>query len=161
MIGGNFSNIQGTAINGIARLNADGTLDTGFSPTVNNQVYAISIQSNGKIIIGGSFSSVSGVNRSNVARLNADGTLDSSFNASTTNNVWPNTGWVWSIAVQSDGKILLGGDFENYNGVSINRITRINVNGTLDTSFTPPSFSIISIWSIALQSDGKVLVGGV
>ena len=64
----------------IARLNADGTLDTGFNPNANNDVYSIALQADGKILLGGRFTTIGGVQRNYIARLNADGTLDTGFN---------------------------------------------------------------------------------
>ncbi len=70
-------------------------------------------------MIGGCFSSYNGRSRNRIARLNSDGSLDTGFD--------PGTGadnWVQSVAVQSDGKILIGGGFTSYNGTSRNRIAR-------------------------------------
>ena len=99
----------GQARNYIARLNADGTLDTGFNPNADGYVYSIALQADGKILIGGCFTTIGGVTRNRIARLNADGTLDTGFN--------PNAnGHVYSIALQADGKILVGGDFTTIGG---------------------------------------------
>jgi uncharacterized delta-60 repeat protein/prepilin-type N-terminal cleavage/methylation domain-containing protein len=160
IIGGYFTSINGISRSYLARLNTDGTLDAGFNPNVNNQVYAIRLQSDGKVIIGGSFTSVGGTSRNNIARLNSDGSLDTGFNANTSNDVWPNLAWVWAIAIQGDGKILLGGIFGQVNGVNRNRIARLNSNGTLDTGFDPGSGANADIYSIVVQDDGKIMVGG-
>ncbi len=91
IIGGSFTSIQPTggaaqiARNYVARLNADGTLDSAFNPGVNGIVYAIAVQANGQIVIGGSFTSVQPngaagpTTRNRIARFNADGSLDTSF----------------------------------------------------------------------------------
>src|SRR5437667_5149455 len=70
---------------------------------------------------------------------------------------------VRAVVVQSDGKILVGGDFTTLspNGgatVTRNRIARLNPDGTLDTAFNPNSND--TVYSMALQADGKILVGG-
>src|SRR3984893_7670066 len=72
-------------------------------------------------------------------------------------------GAVRVVVVQPDGKILLGGDFTTLSpngGVAVtrNRIARLNPDGTLDTAFNPNANS--SVTSIAVQADGKILVGG-
>ena len=109
LIGGGFTTIGGVTRNRIARLNADGTLDTGFNPNAERGVYSIAVQADGKILIGGFFTTVGGVTRNRIARLNADGTLDTTFN--------PNANsYVNSIAMQADGKILIGGDFTTIGG---------------------------------------------
>jgi len=138
LIGGDFSTMNGTNRNNIARLNADGTLDSSFDPGTGvsgNQggISDVVVQSDGKVLIGGYFTSVNGTNRNNLARLNADGSLDSSFNPGTA--IGGESGYdgsVASIALQPDGKVLAGGYFTNANG---NSITRFNANGTLDSSF--------------------------
>ncbi len=78
---------------------------------------------------------------------------------SATDEFDPNAnGTVYSLAVQSDGKIVVGGEFTRIGGVTKNYIARLNSDGTLDASFNPSANSQVS--SIALQSDGKILVGG-
>ncbi len=157
VIGGNFTSINGVGRSRIARLNADGTLDTSFDPGsgANNQVLTILIQPDGKIIAGGQFTSYNGSGRSRIARINTDGSLDTSFDPGT-----GALGQVLSLALQSDGKVFIGGDFISYNGVSRNRIARLNTDGSLDTGFDPGTGADNSISSIAIQLDGKVLIAG-
>src|SRR5207253_1576389 len=91
------------------------------------------LQPDGKVVIGGPFTTVNGVSRDNIARLNADGTLDNSFlNGQTGAN---RIGSVFDLALQLDGKLLIGGDFTIVNGVARNRVARLNADGTVDTSF--------------------------
>jgi uncharacterized delta-60 repeat protein len=118
VIGGTFTTVGGTTRNRIARLNTDGTLDTGYNPNLSNTVYAVTIDSNGKILIGGAFITVGGVSHTFIARLNTDGTLDASINPSP-------SAQVRAVAIQSDGKILVGGDFTTIGGLTRNRIARI------------------------------------
>jgi uncharacterized delta-60 repeat protein len=158
VIGGQFYYYNGSPRNRIARLNADGTLDATFNPGTgaSDYVYAIAIQGDGKIIIGGWFTSYNGTSRNRIARLNADGTLDASFNSGTGAN-----DRVYSICIQGDGKIIIGGLFTSYNGSSINRIARLNADGALDPTFNPGSGANNYIWSTTMQSDGKIIIGGV
>ena len=151
LIGGNFTTISNVTRNRIARLNVDGTLDTGFDPNVNGVVNVITIQSDGKILIGGAFTTVGGVARNRVARLNADGTLDTGFDPNVNSSVF-------SITVQSDGKILVGGFFTSVGGTTRNYLARLNTNGTLDAGFNPNPSN--AIYRIIVQPDGKILVGG-
>lgn len=131
--GGDFSTYKSTSRNRIARLNTDGTLDTSFAVGTgfNGSINAIAIQSDNKIICGGGFTSYNGTARNRIIRLNTDGSVDSNFTIGTGFN----TGLVSSIAIQSDGKILCGGSFTSYNGISRNRITRLNSDGTIDDNF--------------------------
>jgi uncharacterized delta-60 repeat protein len=95
---------------------------------------------------------------SDLARLNSNGTLDSTFTSG-------GSGFdllVNSLALQPDGKVLVGGDFTTYNGSPVNgRLARINQNGTIDSEFTSGGTGSNSlVLSLALQPDGKVLAGG-
>ncbi|HLA56011.1 MAG TPA: MopE-related protein [Flavobacterium sp.] len=164
LIAGGFTSYDGTPRGGIARLNADGSLDTGFDPGTGITgggvyVYAIAIQSDGKIVIGGSFTAVDGTPRNNIARLNDDGSLDTGYNVGTgTDNDISN------ISVQSDDKMILTGPFLNYNGTSQNTICRVNTDGSLDTGFNigTAAGTIASrlIWTSDIQPDGKIVIGG-
>jgi uncharacterized delta-60 repeat protein/gliding motility-associated-like protein len=157
IIGGSFTSFNGTTCSNIARLNADGTLDTSFNlgTGANNNVLAIAIQPDGKIIIGGSFTSFNSTERNRIARLNADGTLDTSFNPGIEAN-----NQIRTIALQSDGKIIIGGSFTSFNSTERNRIARLNTDGTLDTSFNPGAGANSFVNKTALQSDGKIIIGG-
>jgi uncharacterized delta-60 repeat protein len=157
LIGGAFTNYNGTARNRIARLNADGTLDATFNPGIgaNAIVYSIALQPDGKVLIGGDFITYNGTSRNRVARLNADGVLDGTFNTGTGAD-----GTVNTLALQPDGKILIGGSFINYNGTGRSRIARLNADGTVDATFNPGTGSNGTINSLAVQPDGKILIVG-
>jgi uncharacterized delta-60 repeat protein len=157
VIGGDFPAYNGTTRNGIARLNADGSLDTSFNPGTgtNNTVAKVQLQSDNKILIVGLFTSYNGTSRNFIARLNTNGSLDSSFNPGSGANTS-----VMTVAVQSDGKILIGGWFSSYNGTSRNRIARLNTDGSLDASFTPGTGADNGVNALGVQSDDKILVGG-
>jgi uncharacterized delta-60 repeat protein/uncharacterized repeat protein (TIGR01451 family) len=157
IVGGNFATYNGTAINYIARLHPDGSLDTGFNPGTgfNYDVKSIALQPDGKIIAGGYFTSFNGTAKNYIARLNADGSLDTGFN--------PGTGFnstVQSIAIQSDGKIIVGGYFTSFNGTARNRIARLNADGSLDAGFNPGIGFNGHVLSTPLQPDGKIIAGG-
>ncbi|MBL0025187.1 MAG: T9SS type A sorting domain-containing protein [Saprospiraceae bacterium] len=157
IIVGRFNSYNGTSRNRVARLNADGSLDETFNPGTgaNDDVWSSAIQSDGRIIIGGNFTSVNEMSRNRIARLNADGSLDGTFN--------PGTGAnddVWSSAIQSDGRIIIGGNFTTYGGTARNRITRLNPDGSLDASFNPNTGVNDRVRSSAIQTDGKIIIGG-
>ncbi|HKI71408.1 MAG TPA: delta-60 repeat domain-containing protein [Verrucomicrobiae bacterium] len=72
----------------------------------------------------------------------------------------PNS-WLWAGALQSDGKLLLGGQFTSFNGVPRGPVARLNVDGSVDTNFSASvTAGEPTIHSVAVQPDGKVLVGG-
>jgi uncharacterized delta-60 repeat protein len=157
LVGGGFINYNGSGRNSIVQLNADGSLDATFNPGngANSAISSIALQADGKVLIGGGFTSYNGTVRNGIARLNIDGSLDITFNPGIGAN-----GAITSIALQANGKVLIGGNFTNYNGTEINSIARLNVNGSLDTTFNPGTgFNAIPS-SIVVQGDGKVLVGG-
>ena len=84
VIGGSFTSFNGVSRNYIARVNADGSLDTAFNPSANGTVWAVAVQPDGRVLIGGDFNSVNGQTRNHLARLNTNGTLDTTFNPSNT-----------------------------------------------------------------------------
>ncbi len=156
LIGGDFTTLApngGAAVtrNRIARLNADGTLDTAFNPNANGGVVAIAVQPDGKILAGGSFTSIGAQTRNRFARLDAVTGLADSFDPNASNAVR-------AIAVQTDGKIIAGGDFTVIGGQTRNRIARLDAATGMTDSFDPnANFQVLSI---AIQPDGKVLAGG-
>ena len=156
LIGGDFTTLSpngGAAVtrNFIARLNADGTLDTAFNPNANAAIAAIAVQADGKILVGGGFTNVGGQARNHIARLDASTGLADSFD--------PNAdAEVVSIAVQADGKILAGGAFTSIGGQLRNHIARLDPATGLADSFDPNANDIVL--AIAVQADGKILVGG-
>lgn len=90
-------------------------------------------------------------------RSQSAGSLDLSFNP-----VLSDDSFVFAIAVQPDGKILLGGQFANVNGQPRNTIVRLLSDGTLEdtATFNAGAGPDDSVYSIALQADGKILIGG-
>lgn len=136
-------------------------LDTGFDPVINGPVTAVALQSDGKLVVGGRFDQVSGFDRFGIARLNPDGTVDASFapQLALDNGAecCPNTR---VLAVQPDGRILLGGDFFFVNGVRQYGLARLDADGSLDTTFTPALEIGRSILAVVLQTNGSLLVGG-
>ena len=168
VVGGGFTSFQSngatsaTTRNRIARLNPSGTLDSEFNPNANNAVSALAVQRDGKIALGGSFTTlqptneINVANRTHLARLNPDGSIDSEF--------FPVIGGnVLAIAVQPDGGLLFGGAFTGVavsgsGAVGRNYLARVNADGTLDGGFNPNPNQVVD--AFAVQSDGKILVGG-
>lgn len=142
----------------IIRINTDGSYDntlsvgTGF----NNPPLSVAIQNDGKIIAGGLFTSYNGIGANGIVRLNTNGTIDGTF--------FYGSGFdddVQTIFVQSDGKILIGGKFNVYNGTPANGIIRLNTDGSVDNTFNSGTgFSILAPASIGLQIDNKYVIGG-
>lgn len=135
VIGGKFESVNGVPRASIARLNTDGTLDRTFADTpdagVNGQVFALVIQPNGGIVAGGLFTQAGKFQTMNIARYNADGSIDQTFGAGGESQIGAN-GVVFALAVQPDGKTLIGGDFNVVFGQPRRSLARLNSDNTLD-----------------------------
>lgn len=160
VIGGYFVDVDGiSTLDSIARLEEDGSRDMGFTPpaNLNGEVYSILVQPDGKILVGGAFDEVDGITTlDRIVRLDENGSRDTGFTP-------PEdiSDYVFSIALQPGGKILVGGQFLNVDGIStLDRIVRLNTNGSRDTGFTPPADLNGAVLAIAVQADGKILIGG-
>ncbi len=122
-------------------------------------VLSLAIQPDGKILAGGDFTTYNSSAFGKIVRLNADGSIDATFNPGGAGF----NGRVWAIAIQPDGKILVGGLFSDYNGVTYGSIVRMDSFGTIDPTFNfggTGGLSTGGAFTIALQTDGKILVGG-
>ncbi len=168
------------SVSGIARLNADGSVDTNFivgtgvnvqnagefvssiAMVTTNLFDPINIVTNvvqSGLVIGGNFSSYNGNRRNGIARLNLDGTLDTTFNPGAGAN-----GTVWAVLAQPDGRVIIGGDFTMYNGSTANHIARLNQNGSFDTTFNASNLITGSVYAMAWpptnSSQTGLLIGG-
>ena len=204
LITGDFPLVNGVARNSLARLNADGTLDTTFVPyfnglTTNQSIQAVATQTDGKILVGavqgiilrrlntdgsqdtgfvttlqssaiihdifvmsdariliaGNFRFAGDTANRYVARLNSNGSVDTSFTSTQPNAV------AYRVQRQADGKVFICGEFTQIGGFVRGRIARFNDDGSLDTSFNPPGGANGAVYDFDLQSDGKVIIGGV
>lgn len=154
ILGGSFTSIGGIARGCIGAIWPDGSLDLGFAPTGWNfsPVFASALQPDGRVIAGG-------VIPGGIARLEANGELDPFFGGSgQAFGGWDP--WVFAIALQGDGKILCAGRFERYNGTPCPGLARLHTDGTLDTTFNIGLGFDADLFTMALQPDGKALVGG-
>lgn len=158
---GKFNSYNGTARDGIVRINTNGSLDTSFVPGLegsSNEISDLSLTADGKIYVAGYIASTF-----TIFRLNADGSLDKSFN---TGNAATGAR-IFSILVQPDGKVLVGGGFDSFfiNGrIKVHyRLFRFNPDGSVDETFTTQAGNSASsgdVRALKLQSNGKILVGG-
>lgn len=142
---------------GLILLNTDGTLNTGFMPTFNNNVTALAQGPSDSVFAGGDFTSVNGTARNRIVKINDDGDIDTSFNVGTGVN---NT--LKCIIVLNNNKVLICGSFTSYNGTSVGRIARLNSNGSLDTSFNSggAGFTGGDPEFMELDSNGNIHIGG-
>jgi len=159
----------------VARLNADGTPDTSFNgtgvleftgptTTTGSFDFPMNVQADGKILVPGMDNDKFGL-----YRYNADGSLDTTFgsNGHVSYSVGSGTDWAYTVTVQPDGKLLLAGTSDTGGFNRDFSIVRLNTNGSLDTTFSgngKATFAVgledDSVRSVAVQSDGKILLGG-
>ena len=163
LIGGLFGTVNGTNRANVARLNPNGALDDAFLPaTIPSGAYVFSVvpQPDGLILIGGEFATVGGISRRGIARLTGNGTLDAFFNPGTGVPSPGVTDSVRCIALQDDGRVLIGGLFPSFNGTPRSNFARLNSDGSSDTNFValpgPDGF----VYSIAIQPDAAILLVG-
>ncbi len=167
VIGGMFTTFNGNSRGKFTRLNSDGTEDSTFvansggsGSQFGQPVFALAMQANQQILVGGEMSDFHGSSiASNYARINSDGSLDSAFNTNL------GTGFnnpVYATAQQSNLQILVGGDFNTFNGNTRGRLVRLNSDGTEDTTFSTnlgTGFAAL-VDTISVQSNQQIIVGG-
>lgn len=156
LIGGDFSHVNGQARRGIARVHHDGSLDDAFAPVLSDgaDVHALAVQADGKPVIGGFFTAIDGHTVYDLARLYPDGRLDATWTLETPRP----QDIVRALAVQPDGKWVVGGDFMNIGGQARNYLARIEADGSVDAAFNPNANNTVN--AVVVQPDGKLLVGG-
>ena len=158
LVGGEF-NFPGRPQSNLVRLYADGSLDDTFCPHASGPVDCLALVPDGKMLVGGYFESIGGLPLASLVRLNADGSRDLGFQTRLLNSDGRSIGRVSGLAVQADGKIIIGGVFAFVEGVARPNLARLMANGTLDVTFaTPELFNHAE--RVLLQPDGRVLVGG-
>ena len=133
----------------------DSTFNTGFG--FNDLVKDIELQSDGKILVSGAFTTYQNISANRIVRLNNNGSIDNTFVYSTGFN-----SHVSDILIQPDGKIIVVGYFSEYNGIPTNRIIRLNVNGSIDNTFSSiGGGTSLYIQNVEIQNDLKLLVSRV
>jgi uncharacterized delta-60 repeat protein len=152
---GTFNSFDGQSHAHIAKLYGDGGVYGLFRPPIESAatVSSLAIQADGKIIFVGNTDPLSSQPCQSIGRLNPDSTIDTNFNSPISM-----LGSASCVAVQNDGKILVGGGFASLNGLSLTHLVRLNPDGTVDPSFAPNPNGTVTC--LALQTDGKILVGG-
>ncbi|NUP96162.1 MAG: delta-60 repeat domain-containing protein [Planctomycetaceae bacterium] len=157
LIAGEFLSYDDIPCNRIARLNADGSFDTSFTPGggPNGSITRIRMLPDGGAFVVGTFSLYDGLARRTFAKVDAQGALDMSFDPGT-----GVLGHVQDLLVQRDGKVVIAGFFTQYNGVATKCVARLLPDGQLDPSFNVGAGSPGVVQHLARQPDGKLLVYG-
>ncbi len=155
VVGGAFTTVNSQARAGLVRLALDFSLDPTFAPDPNAPVYALLSQPDDKFVAGGAFTAAGGQARRRAARFYTDGSLDANFAPSANGEA---SQQVAAIAIQQDGRIVVGGTFTEFDGQTRQRLARFFPDGRLDASFDPGADS--EVQALAIQPDGKIVVAG-
>lgn len=152
-IGGGFSHVQGTPRSNLAHIQADGTVNPAFAPTLNGGVYTIQTTVDGTVLIGGGFTTVNGVGRNYAAKLSANGVLDAAWNPNANSAVQ-------RMRIDTAGRVYLAGDFTGVGGQARGRLARTAITGTgaPDADWQPNANG--TALALAPTTDGKVWVAG-
>ena len=136
-----------------------GSVDTTFNSGTGFSlgVFCSAKQTDGKLLFGGDFRSYNGYPCGGIVRLHTDGSYDTTF---VVGEGFIGNGYIYSIAIQNDGKIVVAGDFSKYDTTLRNNIIRLLPDGSVDRSFNPGNGFNDQVNSIALQDDGKIVAVG-
>ncbi len=156
LVGGAFGSLGGASCANVGKLDAFGVTDTAFVGSADSVVQTLAVQTDGKILLGGAFNTLDSQSRACLGRLNADGSLDAGFAPNASSTVYSSV--VAALAVQADGRILVGGTFNTLDGVSRSYLGRLDASGTVDPAFAPEPDG--DIRSLVLQANGGILIGG-
>ena len=154
---GRFTQANNVGRNRIARFNFNGSLDASFDPGsgADAEITAAVLQPDGRIVVAGRFTSFNGVMHNRVCRLNADGSVDPSFGLGAGIN-----NSALALALQSDGRILVGGQFSQVDLTQRFNLARLNTNGSVDLTFNPGNGPNGDVNAIIIQPNGAIIIGG-
>ncbi len=160
LVGGTFDLLNGEVRGKFARLLASGQPDPSFGAGgvgANGSVRAIVPLPNGQYLIGGTFTRYDGQTAGRVARLNANGSLDATFNPGGLGA----DALVLSLAVDGQGRVLVGGMFHRFNGQPAAGLVRLSAAGVPDPTFSfTTSADENIVYTIVPDPAGKLLIGG-
>src|SRR5438270_5176441 len=154
---GRFTFANNVARNRIARFNFNGSLDATFDPGTgaDGEITAAVLQTDGRIVVAGRFTSFNGFSHNRICRLNANGSVDQTFGlGSGINNA------ALALALQSDGRIIVGGQFSQIDLTQRFNLARLNNDGSVDFSFDPGNGPNGDVNAIVIQPDGAIVIGG-
>src|SRR5438477_192924 len=157
IVAGRFTQANNVGRNRIARFNFDGSLDTTFDPGTgaDGEITAAVLQPDGRIVVAGRFTSFNGFTHNCICRLNANGSVDQTFGLG--NGI---TNAALALALQTDGRIIVGGQFSDVDLTQRINLARLNNDGSVDLSFDPGNGPNGDVNAIVIQPDGRIIIGG-
>ncbi len=161
---GSFWYAGGAERMGVVRIGASGSADPGFDPGPGLISRGVAfgnmalVQKDGRVVIVGQFEEAGGVRRHCVTRFLPDGSVDPEF--SRTNSFLETQGVVHTVAPLTEGRWLVGGDFERVNGVWRQGLAVLESDGSLRTEFDARLGPDAEVRAVAVQTGGRLLVGG-
>ena len=158
IVAGRFTQANNVGRNRIARFNFNGSLDTTFDPGTgaDGEITAAVLQPDGRIVVAGRFTSFNGFTHNGICRLNANGSVDQTFGLG--NGI--NNPAALALALQRDGRIIVGGQFSQIDLTQRFNLARLNTNGSVDLSFDPLNGPSGDVNAIVIQPDGAIIIGG-
>lgn len=158
-LAGGFSTVEAATAAGVARLLSNGSLDSSFSANggINGSVAGIALSDEGNLIAGGTFNRVDADDANFVASFAPGGTLNGEFASGLAPNFSMEAG-VSVLAIQADGKILVGGNFNV--GDRFEELARLNSDGSIDQTFSGNHGPMLYPKTILPLANGKILVAG-
>ncbi|MEZ5915918.1 MAG: delta-60 repeat domain-containing protein [Parvularculaceae bacterium] len=163
MIGGEIGSGIGSQpdIRHLARLLPDASVDTSFitGAGFDGPVRTLALQPDGMILVGGDFTAYDGTPCGRIVRLFSNGSLDGAFVTATGTGADDS---IRDILVEANGDLLVGGQFQNFNGQARSGILRLNSNGSLASALSLPFNAGYGtrVNALAPGPSGTFLVGG-
>jgi uncharacterized delta-60 repeat protein len=162
VVGGTFQSFNGQAAAGLTRLNPDATIDPAFLSGLRagDQVFNVTLLPDQRLLVLGNFTNYNGQACAGLVRLFPDGTMDPSFSIGLGPFNYSNPSLEHTtLARQADGRLLVAGWFDTYNGQPRTGLVRLLADGAVDSGFVPQLSDYASISAVLPLPDGSVIVG--
>ncbi|MBK9539439.1 MAG: delta-60 repeat domain-containing protein [Flavobacteriales bacterium] len=164
IVAGFFSAFNGVPQQGLLRLNADGTVDGGFTPdaALSGEIWCMALRSNDKVLLGGR-SLLNDAGQNAMVQLNTDGSVDNTFDSGTGFALPSQPGvdpHLYSLLIDLDGKVAVGGRFDVFDGEPHEGLVRLNIDGSNDATFDTGLGCTGSIYTMSLDQDGSIVAAG-
>jgi|GEM_PF-4549778 len=159
ILSGGFYSYSGASVPNIFKIGPLGQRVTAYNPGVYASVFEFVQTPAEKIIAVGNFYywDTFATSQESIVRINADGTRDTSLTIGSSFNP---VRTAYALGLQSDGKIVIGGDFNSYNGSTSPKLIRLNSNGTYDSTLAVGTGFNGTVYDLTILSDGSIIVVG-